>query len=70
MVSYKEKAVYANTLGFSGRLLAIAFFRIEGVGIKLLRLLPQVKRQDLKRVLQEIGVNARSVVVAAPQKRS
>ena len=58
----QEKAVYANTLGFSGRLLAIAFFRIEGVGIKLLRLLPQVKRQDLKRILQEMGVNTRFVM--------
>jgi hypothetical protein len=52
----QEKAVYANTLSFSGRLLAVAFFRIEGVGLKLLRLLPVVKRQDLKRILQEVGI--------------
>lgn len=38
--------------------MAVAFFRIEGVGKKLLRLLPPVKRQDLKRVLTESGVGA------------
>lgn len=56
-----EKAVYANTLAFSGRMLALAFFRLEGVGLKLLRLLPQVKRQDLKRVAQEAGIDWRCV---------
>lgn len=54
----QEKAVYANTLSFSGRLLATAFFRIEGVGKNLLRLLPPVKRMDLKRILNEAGVGA------------
>lgn len=35
---------------------ALAFFRIEGVAFKLLRALPPVKRQCLKRVLDEIGI--------------
>ncbi|GAA5988306.1 hypothetical protein JCM5350_002850 [Sporobolomyces pararoseus] len=52
-----EKAVYANTLVFSGRVFAIAFWRIEGVGLKLLRALPQVKRAGLKRVLEEAGID-------------
>ena len=50
-------AVYANTLVFSGRVFALAFWRIEGVGLKLLRALPQVKRAGLKRILEEAGVN-------------
>lgn len=50
-------AVYANTLVFSGRIFALAFFRIEGVALKLLRALPPVKRQCLKRVLDEAGIN-------------
>jgi len=49
--------VYANTLVFSGRVFALAFWRIEGVGLKLLRALPQVKRAGLKRILEEAGVN-------------
>ncbi|GAA5935019.1 uncharacterized protein JCM15063_003129 [Sporobolomyces koalae] len=52
-----EKAVYANTLGFSGRVFALAFWRIEGVGLKLLRALPQVKRAGLKRILDEAGID-------------
>ncbi|GAA5909364.1 DUF1765 domain-containing protein [Sporobolomyces salmoneus] len=56
-----EKAVYANTLVFSGRVFAIAFWRIEGVGIKLLRALPQVKRTGLKRVLEEAGVDENNI---------
>ncbi|GAA5890657.1 hypothetical protein JCM6882_000614 [Rhodosporidiobolus microsporus] len=51
-----DKAVYANTLVFSGRIFALAFFRIEGVALKLLRALPPVKRQGLKRVLDEAEV--------------
>ncbi|KAK4054299.1 hypothetical protein OIO90_003532 [Microbotryomycetes sp. JL221] len=51
-----EKAVYANTLVFSGRVMALAFFRIEGVAVKLLRALPRVKRQCFSRVLAEAGV--------------
>ncbi|BGP33006.1 hypothetical protein JCM10296v2_004795 [Rhodotorula toruloides] len=49
-------AVYANTLAFSGRVFALAFFRVEGVALKLLRALPTVKRQALRRVLEEAGV--------------
>ncbi|KAK4054082.1 hypothetical protein OIV83_001107 [Microbotryomycetes sp. JL201] len=51
-----EKAVYANTLVFSGRVMALAFFRIEGVAFKLLRALPRVKRQCFSRVLAEAGI--------------
>ncbi|KAM0789642.1 hypothetical protein ACM66B_000446 [Microbotryomycetes sp. NB124-2] len=51
-----EKAVYANTLVFSGRVMALAFFRIEGVALKLLRALPRVKRQCFTRVLAEAGI--------------
>lgn len=54
-------AVYANTLVFSGRVFALAFFRIEGVALKLLRALPSVKRQFLTRVLDEAGVQEESV---------
>lgn len=50
-------AVYANTLVFSGRILALAFFRIDGVALKLIRALPPVKRLTLRRVLQEAGAN-------------
>ena len=50
-------AVYANTLVFSGRIFALAFFRIEGVALKLLRALPTVKRQFVKRVLEEAGIS-------------
>ncbi|GAA6012848.1 hypothetical protein JCM11491_006199 [Sporobolomyces phaffii] len=56
-----EKAVYANTLVFSGRVFAIAFWRIEGVGLKLLRALPQVKRTGLKRVLEEAGFDDKNI---------
>ncbi|KAI5477484.1 hypothetical protein MNV49_006330 [Pseudohyphozyma bogoriensis] len=52
-----DKAVYANTLVFSGRVFALAFFRIEGVALKLLRALPPIKRQFLKRILDEVGVD-------------
>ncbi|GAA5976133.1 hypothetical protein JCM11641_003289 [Rhodosporidiobolus odoratus] len=51
-----DKAVYANTLVFSGRVFALAFFRIEGVALKLLRALPPVKRHGLIRILEEAGV--------------
>ncbi|GAA6019570.1 hypothetical protein JCM10207_003748 [Rhodosporidiobolus poonsookiae] len=51
-----DKAVYANTLVFSGRVFALAFFRIEGVALKLLRALPPVKRSGLRRILEETGV--------------
>ncbi|UZJ52585.1 hypothetical protein CBS101457_001905 [Exobasidium rhododendri] len=47
-----KKGVYQNTLIFSGRLLAIAFFRIAGVASKLLRALP-VNRFALERVASE-----------------
>lgn len=47
-----KKGVYQNTLIFSGRLLAVAFFRIEGVASKLLRALP-VNRFALERVANE-----------------
>lgn len=47
-----KKGVYQNTLIFSGRLLAVAFFRIEGVASKLLRALP-VNRFALERVATE-----------------
>ncbi|GJN91395.1 hypothetical protein Rhopal_004416-T1 [Rhodotorula paludigena] len=52
-----DKAVYANTLVFSGRIFALAFFRIAGVALKLLRALPPVKRLSLRRILQEAGVD-------------
>ncbi|BGP17250.1 hypothetical protein JCM10213v2_005268 [Rhodosporidiobolus nylandii] len=51
-----DKAVYANTLVFSGRVFALAFFRIPGVAVKLLRALPPVKRHGLERILEEAGV--------------
>ncbi|GAA6052088.1 hypothetical protein JCM3770_006625 [Rhodotorula araucariae] len=51
-----DKAVYANTLAFSGRVFALAFFRIEGVALKLLRALPTVKRANMKRILEEAGI--------------
>ncbi|GAA5958532.1 hypothetical protein JCM21900_005428 [Sporobolomyces salmonicolor] len=51
-----DKAVYANTLVFSGRVFALAFFRIEGVALKLLRALPPVKCSGLRRILEEAGV--------------
>ena len=47
-----KKGVYQNTLIFSGRLLAVAFFRMAGVASKLLRALP-VNRFALERVAQE-----------------
>ncbi|KAN0064525.1 hypothetical protein ACQY0O_002153 [Thecaphora frezii] len=49
-----KKGVYQNTLIFSGRLLAVAFFRVEGVATKLLRALP-VNRFALERVAKEAG---------------
>lgn len=54
-------AVYANTLVFSGRILALAFFRIDGVALKLIRALPPVKRLTLRRILQEAGVDEKFV---------
>lgn len=55
-----KKGVYQNTLIFSGRLLAVAFFRIDGVASKLLRSLP-VNRFALERVAAEVAwhMNAR-----------
>ncbi|CEH18400.1 Uncharacterised protein family UPF0592 [Ceraceosorus bombacis] len=47
-----KKGVYQNTLIFSGRLLAVAFFRVTGVASKLLRALP-VNRFALERVAAE-----------------
>ena len=47
-----KKGVYQNTLIFSGRLLAVAFFRVNGVATKLLRALP-VNRFALERVARE-----------------
>ncbi|KAL9938573.1 hypothetical protein V8E36_002292 [Tilletia maclaganii] len=47
-----KKGVYQNTLIFTGRLLAIAFFRIPGVASKLLRALP-VNRFALERISSE-----------------
>jgi hypothetical protein len=49
-----KKGVYQNTLIFSGRLLAVAFFRVKGVAGKLLRALP-VNRFALERVAGEAG---------------
>ena len=51
-----DKAVYANTLVFSGRIFALAFFRIEGVALKLLRALPSVKKKFLTRCLVEAAI--------------
>lgn len=36
---------------------ALAFFRVEGVAIKLLHALPPVKKQGLKRILDEAGID-------------
>ncbi|KAK0559454.1 hypothetical protein OC844_004400 [Tilletia horrida] len=47
-----KKGVYQNTLIFTGRLLAVAFFRIPGVASKLLRALP-VNRFALERISSE-----------------
>lgn len=47
-----KKGVYQNTLIFSGRLLAVAFFRVAGVASKLLRALP-INRFALERVAIE-----------------
>lgn len=49
-----KKGVYQNTLIFSGRLLAVAFFRVKGVAGKLLRALP-INRFALERVAGEAG---------------
>ncbi|PWN25634.1 hypothetical protein BDZ90DRAFT_234070 [Jaminaea rosea] len=49
-----KKGVYQNTLIFSGRLLAVAFFRVPGVASKLLRALP-INRFALERVAAEAG---------------
>jgi hypothetical protein len=63
IISRSGAAVYANTLVFSGRVFALAFFRIEGVALKLLRALPPVKRQGLKRILDEAGVKETCVLL-------
>lgn len=60
-------AVYANTLVFSGRVFALAFFRIEGVALKLLRALPPVKRLGLQRILEEAGINPQCVSLPTHQ---
>ncbi|SPC61592.1 uncharacterized protein UHOD_03279 [Ustilago sp. UG-2017b] len=52
MGELNKKGVYQNTLIFSGRLLAVAFFRVNGVASKLLRALP-VNRFALERVARE-----------------
>lgn len=54
-----KKGVYQNTLIFSGRLLAVAFFRVENVASKLLRALP-VNRFALERVASEANWDARN----------
>jgi hypothetical protein len=56
-----ESAMRARGLGSLIYHAALAFFRIEGVALKLLRALPPVKRQCLKRVLDEAGVNEQCV---------
>ncbi|KAH9814873.1 hypothetical protein DFH28DRAFT_285138 [Melampsora americana] len=61
-----DKAVYANTLVFAGRMLAMAFFRIEGVARKLLRALPPVKRMSMRRILDEMQQSRRSVTSERP----
>uniref|UniRef100_V5GM60 Uncharacterized protein n=2 Tax=Kalmanozyma brasiliensis (strain GHG001) TaxID=1365824 RepID=V5GM60_KALBG len=53
-----KKGVYQNTLIFSGRLLAVAFFRVNGVASKLLRALP-VNRFALERVAREFNWHKR-----------
>ncbi|GAA94675.1 uncharacterized protein L969DRAFT_87615 [Mixia osmundae IAM 14324] len=52
-----EKAVYANTLAFAGRLLAVAYFRLEDVGLKLMRLLPPLKPKHYDRIVAECLVS-------------
>lgn len=49
-------AIFANTLGFAGKMLAAAFWNLEGVALKMLRLLPAVKKQHVLRILSEAGV--------------
>lgn len=56
-----KKGVYQNTLIFSGRLLAVAFFRVDGVANKLLRALP-INRFALERVAAEMGWEAMAPV--------
>ncbi|EGG10586.1 uncharacterized protein MELLADRAFT_76881 [Melampsora larici-populina 98AG31] len=61
-----DKAVYANTLVFAGRMLAMAFFRIEGVARKLLRALPPVKRMSMRRILDEMQASSKSLTSERP----
>ncbi|KAI8453677.1 hypothetical protein BY996DRAFT_6414481 [Phakopsora pachyrhizi] len=61
-----DKAVYANTLVFAGRMLSLALFRIEGVGRKLLRALPPVKRMSMRRLLDEMANNQISESLSQP----
>lgn len=60
-------AVYANTLVFSGRMMALAFFRLEGVGLKLLRALPAVKRTSMKRILNEVDAGGYAILFRATE---
>ncbi|KAH8921091.1 DUF1765-domain-containing protein [Atractiella rhizophila] len=62
-----DKAVYANTLVFAGRLFALAFFRIDGVALKLLRALPPVKRGSLRRILGEAGLDETDLPPVEPE---
>ena len=50
-------AIFANTLGFAGKMLAAAFWNLDGVALKMLRLLPAVKKQHILRILSESGVD-------------
>ncbi|KAG0142291.1 hypothetical protein CROQUDRAFT_97701 [Cronartium quercuum f. sp. fusiforme G11] len=61
-----DKAVYANTLVFAGRMLSMAFFRIEGVARKLLRALPPVKRMSMRRILDEMQHSSSSLSSERP----
>lgn len=50
-------AFLTSNAGADVGLQALAFFRVEGVALKLLRALPPVKKQGLKRILEEEGIN-------------
>lgn len=54
-------AVFSNVLSFSSRVFALVFFRIDGAGLTLLRALPPVKHQGLKRIMAEAGVEEKCV---------
>lgn len=64
LVLTASAAVYANTLVFAGRVFALAFFRIEGVGLKLLRALPPIKRLCVRRLMIEAGLEDKCVDVS------